>query len=240
MTKACFIIFLFSYTAISQDIDSLKTANETKQNFIREWTSTNNLMSLEYGISKYPIDVINREIQKNWNKSFSEYLGSMKASASFSFLINRKVNIDSHFEYAFFNSFPSAMNVSDSLRLSAGGFYFGLDACKDLLPKHKNVDFLVGFGTNAGRVVLRHYWKKENDETYDEVKHNRYRNPFFSPKLSFEPRIFLFKHLSISIRAELLFDVTSRQWKIKNDSMNQLGGFAATGYNLHLTLGWRD
>ena len=174
-------------------------------------------------------------MKTNFDKTFSNYLGTVGASFSIPLVINQKFTFDTHLDYMFYHSHPLVIELNDSNRYFIQGFHIGIDACQDLFSKFQNVDLLMGLGFNVGRLNFQN-WDVTKDDEFN--RKNKYTNPFFSPKISFEPRVILFQFLTLSIRTELQIDVTNKNWKIKNNDLNPIGHSSATGYNIRLTLGW--
>lgn len=232
------ISFAFNYSFyFCQSGDSIQFDHSNERSFVNGWTSSNTLFSLEYGVSKFQLNALNDAMKTSSSSTFSDYLGCIVASYSSTFLVSRKFAMDSHLDYMYFHSIPSVLEINDSSRYFTRGFHIGFDGCKDLFPRHQNVDLLLGLGFNAGRFMFAH-WNPTIDDKLN--RKNKYTNPFFAPKLVIEPRFILSKHFAISIRAELQLDVTNQGWTRRNNNLSPIGRSAATGYNLRLTLGWRD
>lgn len=187
-------------------------------------------------MSNYQLNGLNNDIQTSLGSSYHDFLGCIGASYSGSVIANRKFTMDIHLDYAFYHSTPVVIELNDSSRHYLRGFHLGMDGCKDLFPRKENIDMLFGLGFNTGRLLFGNWDLTVDDKTN---RRNRYSNPFFAPKLSFEQRFFVFKHLSISIRTELQYDITNKSWKKKSNSLQPISEVGATGYNLRLTLGWR-
>lgn len=217
-----------------QESDSIQFDYKNERSFSKGWISSKSIMTLEYGISKYQLSALNDKMKTSFDSTFSNYLGCLGASITGSGLVMRKFAMDTHLDIVFYHSRPMVIEINDSSRYHIRGFQIGLDGCKDLFPKHNSIDLLIGLGFNTGRLVFAN-WDLTIEDKFN--KKNKYTNPFFAPKLTIEPRIILFKYMSISIRAELQLDVTNQRWNIKNNSLDPIGGSAATGYSIRLALG---
>lgn len=225
------ILFLGYITLCNaQKQDTLKNGN-----FFQNWSSSNTVMAIEYGIATYQFQRVNNDFTTLHGTGFKSYIGMIAVSVSECIALNRKYTFDAHLDYAYYHSMPVIYEENDSSRFYIGGFHIGLDACKDLFPKRRAFDFLIGVGFNAGQLTFGN-WSLliENKEN----RHNKYKNPFFAPKLSLEPRVILFNKLTLSIRSEIQLDVTNPKWKQKNDALPSIAKAAASGYNARFTIGW--
>ena len=222
---------LILFEASAQTEDSLSNGN-----FFEAWSSSNTVMAAEYGIISFQIHDLNDDFKASNGYEFSNYLGMVGVSISECLAVNRKYSMDAHLDFAYYHSNPVVHEKNDSTRYGFGGFHIGIDGCKDLFPKRRSFDFLIGFGFNSGRITFGN-WNLNLENA--ENRNNRYRNPFFAPKLSLEHRVILFNKLTLSIRSEIQIDVSNHGWKQKNSLLPTISNVAATGYNTRITIGWK-
>jgi hypothetical protein len=236
--KSVFLLIFTSHFCLcfAQVVDSSELDVNPERSFAKGWVSQNSVWAIYYGFRYYQLNRFNSDIQSSFGSSFNNYLGSAGASYSGSFIASRKFEIDMHVDYALYHSAPIILAINDSSRYYLRGFHFGMDGGKDLFPRTNNFDLLLAFGFNAGRLLFGNRDLTVSNKTN---RRNRYQKPFFAPKLSVEQRVIVFKHFSISTKAEWQWDLTSPTWKVKNESLQKLSEAEATGYSISLALGWR-
>ena len=218
--------------SICQIEDTITIEPNEDRSFSKGWVSDNYLLAWQYGFHYFKIQDVNEELQNKYGSSFANNLGAYGVTAAGTGLLNRKIYLDHHLDVMIFHSYPLINEYSDSLKYYYRGFYVGLDGCKDLFPKKKNFDFILGTGFNTGRLLIL-----TQDLSVSE-KHFKYANPFFAPKINIETRVILFNWLTLSVRSELQFDVTNPVWNRKDNSLDPIKNSMATCYNINFTLGF--
>lgn len=128
----------------------------------------------------------------------------------------------------YYKVLPANVKIEDSLKTTLSGFVFGAGVGPRLSNLKKTVNLNIYLGFNTGRTTL--------------IK-NEYisqKNPFFSPKISIQPKVII-KRFAISLIAEAEYDVTKSAWKAKRinskdahplNAFNQtcLTGIVSIGY----------
>lgn len=97
---------------------------------------------------------------------------------------------------------PANVQIEDSLKTTLSGFVFGAGVGPRFSNLKKTVNLNIYLGFNTGRTTLI------NNEYISQ------KNPFFSPKISIQPKVII-KRFAISLIAEAEYDVTRSAWKAK-------------------------
>lgn len=96
---------------------------------------------------------------------------------------------------------PHRLAINDTIKCNINGFVFS--ACVfgwDFFSKSKIFHLLFSGGFNTGRLRLGgNEWARQ-------------KNPFFSPKISLQPKIAIGK-IILSVRADYEWDVSSKNWR---------------------------
>lgn len=94
---------------------------------------------------------------------------------------------------------PSQIYIQDSLRSRIQGFVFGASFGYSIATPRKKLSITPALGFNTGRTVV----------TQNAVISQK--NPFFSPKISIQPKIII-KRFAISCILESDYDITNPKW----------------------------
>jgi hypothetical protein len=119
---------------------------------------------------------------------------------------------------------------SDSNATTLSGFNLGVNESKDLLYRLPNIDLLITFGANTGRLKT-------------DGAGSKYTNPFFCFNGGIETRYnFNAKKTSkgwtIGARTWYQYDVSKSAWKQKNGDHRDLPGIRAHGLSVNAYLGY--
>ncbi|MDZ4664974.1 MAG: hypothetical protein SGJ15_08880 [Bacteroidota bacterium] len=119
-----------------------------------------------------------------------------------------------------------ALTPNDSLDSKISGFSYNFGLGRKLMRRSSRFNVFIYTGFNAGSTKI-------------ECSAGKYKNTFFSPKLSVQPKFWLSRRISLSAIFEYEYDVSKTPWKMKNGSIgfsnfNQSGAFAllSLGYSL--------
>ena len=102
----------------------------------------------------------------------------------------------------------STYKPNDTTSFRLGGYHINYALGHDLLFFWKKVDFNYRIGFDAGLMQLK-------------MNKKSYRNPFFDVTLQLEPRVIIWRFV-LSAKAEMGFDITSKKWKPKNNTVNDV------------------
>lgn len=131
--------------------------------------------------------------------------------------------------FNYYKVIPATVRIQDSLTSSLSGFVFGgaIGPAFSNLKKNLNLNIYLGF--NTGRTTLI------NNEYISQ------KNPFFSPKISIQPKVII-KRFAISLIAEAEYDVSNPAWKAKHRNRkaeHPLSSFQQTCYTGIVSIGYR-
>lgn len=115
-------------------------------------------------------------------------------------LIPRSSRLRSLINY--YKVIPATVNIQDSLSTTLSGFVCGLAVGPSFSNLKKTLNLNIYLGFNTGRTTLI------NNEYISQ------KNPFFSPKISIQPKVII-KRFAISLIAEAEYDVSNPAWKAK-------------------------
>jgi len=120
-------------------------------------------------------------------------------SGGFAFTRSSWLDFDGHLSYA--QIVPHQLTINDSIKCNINGFVFSASLFGwDFFPKSKYFHLLFSGGFNTGRLRLGgNEWVRQ-------------KNPFFSPKLSLQPKIVIGK-IILSVRADYEWDISSKNWR---------------------------
>lgn len=129
----------------------------------------------------------------------------------------------------YYKVIPATVKIQDSLTTTLSGFVFGaaLGPSFSNLKKTLNLNIYLGF--NTGRTTLI------NNEYISQ------KNPFFSPKISIQPKVII-KRFAISLIVEAEYDVSNPSWKAKRwnkKAAHPLSPFHQTCYTGIVSIGYR-
>lgn len=180
---------------------------------------------LIYGVKTYQFDL---DKQFSTFDHFSFKLPVQLAGIGYSgaLTVNREYTMYGQLSYC--QVMPQPVRINDSLSGQVTGFIFsGYFWGKNLDLNRFNTFISLGF--NTGR--LRFY---ENELL-------RQKNPFFSPKISVQPRIAIGNHLVISVRADYEYDISKPGWRrtlLAGGPKTHINGLRQSGLTLLFCLGW--
>jgi hypothetical protein len=225
-------IFFTTYSQVDVEVEE-SDSTETKidpndRSFMTGWLSGHDSWDIHGGFFYFDIGDLNQKIPQGHTNKFEERLSSFGLSYKGTGLINRHLVCESHLTYQLF--IPTNYSFSDSLHYKFQGYQIGMNFGKDLFPRSNLFDLFVGIGFNAGRFKLLQKDLKIAD------KFLKYTNPFFSPKISLEPKI-VTNSFSFSIIGEYLFDVSNPNWHVKDSRLSTLGITRSTGFFVQFCLG---
>lgn len=233
MNKFLTIITFFTvFVMQAQEVTPETYVPENDRFFGAGWVSGHSGLGLSFGMNYFPLEKLNREISNLYGKGFGSNMMAFGFSVTETLRWGRKFDYDQHVDFYYLRSQPSLIKQPNSLNYFLSGFYFGMDWCKDMFPKKRRFDLLIGIGFNTGQLTF-----KKRDVLLSE-DFNKSKNPFFAPKFGVEPRVFITKKIFFSIKGEIQGDVSKSIWKPKSDLMDPLPGTKAHGYSVHVTLGF--
>lgn len=193
---------------------------------------------VEYRDDIFSLDIIyghyllknnfNSKINSQNNFSFSNPIQTLGISFSGAYKRGERHDYAIHLSYS--QVIPQQIIINDAIKSEINGFIFGLNMLgKDLLPRSKNANCIVGFGFNSGRLRV-------SSEGYKQQK-----NPFFSPTLSIQPKINI-GPIALSIRYDYSFDISKSNWRSVNftnkSNVLNLTPLKQTGGIIYLSMGW--
>ena len=111
--------------------------------------------------------------------------------------------------------------MEDSLKTTLSGFIIGGAAGAAFSNLKKTLTLNIYLGFNTGRTTLI------NNEYISQ------NNPFFSPKISIQPKVII-KRFAISLIAEAEYDVSNPAWKAKR--WNKKAAHPLSPFNQTLSL----
>lgn len=129
----------------------------------------------------------------------------------------------------YYQIIPAKILIEDSLKTTLSGFVLGGAAGMAFSNLKKTLNLNVYLGFNAGRTTLI------NNEYISQ------KNPFFSPKISIQPKVII-KRFAISLIAEAEYDVSDPAWKAKRwnqKAAHPLSPFHQTCYTGIVSIGYR-
>lgn len=142
-------------------------------------------------------------------------------------LVNRKYLTYGMYEISYL--IPNKTRLFDTIDVTQRGFNFSANIFGyDLFAKSENIDLVVSFGVNCGRV-----WLDGNDEI-------KQKNSFFAPKLEMFPRI-NFGKICIYSLFQIGYDITNPNWKRKGFSdikQLNLNNYKNHEYSLSFGIGY--
>lgn len=124
---------------------------------------------------------------------------------------------------------PTTVKIQDSLTTTLSGFVFGAAIGPSFSNLKKTLNLNIYLGFNTGRTTLI------NNEYISQ------KNPFFSPKISIQPKVII-KRFAISLIAEAEYDVSNPAWKAKRwnkKAAHPLSPFNQTCYTGIVSIGYR-
>jgi hypothetical protein len=131
--------------------------------------------------------------------------------------------------FCYYKTIPATVMIEDSLTTTLSGFVFGaaLGPSFSNLKKTLNLNVYLGFNTGRSTLINNEYLSQ--------------KNPFFSPKISIQPKVII-KRFAISLIAEAEYDVSSPAWKAKRWNRKEahpLSSFNQTCYTGIISIGYR-
>jgi len=142
---------------------------------------------------------------------------------------------DHHYRWRFssflnyYQVIPSPVRLEDSLKATLSGYVLGYAGGMRFSNIKKTLNLNIYIGASAGRMVLL------NNATISQ------RNPFFSPKISIQPKVVI-KRFSFSLIAEAEYDVSKPAWKARRWAPGPdhlLTPFRQTCYTAVASIGYR-
>lgn len=129
----------------------------------------------------------------------------------------------------YYKVIPATVKIQDSLTTTLSGFVFGaaLGPSFSNLKKTLNLNIYLGFNTGRTTLINNEYISR--------------KNPFFSPKISIQPKVII-KRFAISLIAEAEYDVSNPAWKAKRrnkKAAHPLASFNQTCYTGIISIGYR-
>ncbi len=128
------------------------------------------------------------------------------------------------FQMYFMGSIKRALTPNDSLDSKITGFSYNFGLGRKLIRRSGRFNVRIYLGFNTGSTKI-------------ESAGGTYKNAFFSPKLSLQPKFWLTKRIALSTIFEYEHDVSKTQWKIRNGSIN-FSNFNQSGAFVLLSLGY--
>ncbi|MBI1836318.1 MAG: hypothetical protein HYR91_03535 [Flavobacteriia bacterium] len=121
-----------------------------------------------------------------------------------SYVKNKKSYYDGHLEYT--QIIPQKIYTTDSNQMNISGFNLGYGFLgRDLFRKSRTIDLIFSLGFNTGRLKV------------NALENGKYKNPYFSPMISINPRI-NFNKISIFGRVTYEYDISKSNWRHTNIS----------------------
>ena len=160
--------------------------------------------------------------------SFTHPIQTIGISLSGAYVRDKRHDYAVHYSYS--QLLPQQITLFDTLNSHINGFIFSVNMLgKDLLPKSKNANCIIGLGFNTGRFRI-----SGND-------YKQQKNPFFSPTISLQPKLKL-GSIVLSLRGDLSYDISKGNWRSLNFSTKtqrfDLKPFKQTGLMLYFSIGW--
>ncbi len=131
--------------------------------------------------------------------------------------------------FNYYKVVPATVMIQDSLKTTLSGFVFGAAFGPSFSNLKKTVNLNIYLGFNTGRTTLI------NNEYISQ------KNPFFSPKISIQPKVII-KRFAISLIAEAEYDVSNPAWKAKRwnkKAAHPLSSFNQTCYTGIISIGYK-
>ncbi len=213
------ILLLFLYkVVISQD----------PTRFWPGWTSGHSTFDVHGGVYFPDVKNLNDNMTAQNYSKFPTTFQTIGVSYKTHMRTNFPAKHDCHLTYQYI--IPNNINA-DTVKFSLRGFNLGFDFGKDLFYKSKVFDLLVCVGFKTGRFkMLRQDKEFDNEKLY-------YTNPFFAPELLLEPKVIL-SRVSISLKAEYLFDVSKKSWQHAHKRLPYIPNSNFSGLLLQMTIGY--
>ncbi len=129
----------------------------------------------------------------------------------------------------YYKVIPATVMIEDSLNATLSGFVAGLGAGAVFSNLKRTLNLNIYLGFNTGRTTLI------NNEYISQ------KNPFFSPKISIQPKVII-KRFAISLIVEAEYDVSNPAWKAKRwnkKDAHPLSSFNQTCYTGIISIGYR-
>ncbi len=186
------IFFFFSLSLISQE--EIDTTFFSKKDTLNLFLSSYDIYIGKKLLSNSPFNELNSIDNFNAKKPLS-YIG---VGYSGRFIVNRSSDYDGHIIY---NQIIPQKVSYDSLNLVLSGFSFALTYGKALISKNKKQSIIFSLGFNTGRIKLK-----------NSSLGLHYKNPFFSPKLSLQPKTKIGKSF-LSFIIDYEYDISNYKWK---------------------------
>lgn len=129
----------------------------------------------------------------------------------------------------YYKVIPATIKVQDSLSTTLSGFVCGLALGPSFSNLKKTLNLNIYLGFNTGRTTLI------NNDYISQ------KNPFFSPKISIQPKVII-RRFAISLIAEAEYDLSNPAWKAKRwnqKAVHPLSSFHQTCYTGLISIGYR-
>jgi hypothetical protein len=129
----------------------------------------------------------------------------------------------------YYKVIPATLMIEDSLKTTLSGFVFGGGFGPSFSNLKRTLNLNIYLGFNTGRTTLI------NNEYISQ------KNPFFSPKISIQPKVII-KRFAISLIVEAEYDVSNPAWKAKRWNKKEahpLSSFNQTGYTGIISIGYK-
>jgi hypothetical protein len=129
----------------------------------------------------------------------------------------------------YYKVIPATVMIEDSLKVTLSGFVAGVGAGAVFSNLKKTLNLNIYLGLNTGRTTLI------NNEYISQ------KNPFFSPKISIQPKVII-RRFAISLIVEAEYDVSNPAWKAKRWNKKEahpLSSFNQTCYTGIISIGYR-
>lgn len=129
------------------------------------------------------------------------------------------------FQMSLYTYQKSSITVSDTNSSKIMGFSYNFGIGKMFASKNRRFSLPIYLGFNTGRLKLN---LADGSQTV---------NPFFSPKLSVQPKIMVTRKLSLSLIIDYEYDISKTLWK-KSSSVSSLTNLNQSGLVGLISLGY--
>ena len=190
--------------------------------YVRRYTSVWRSVNVGYKMSYLKTNDFQSNFKNNYNSGFGSQLNAIviEVSGPDNYLEETYVSV------GYFT--PITFVSGDTSNWKMQGFYFDLPLFRslNLLYMLKEFDLPLSANWQIGSLYQTHNNSKSH-------------NFFLNFGLRLNPRILIFKNLTLGIVGDISWDVTKPDWKYKREIVAESADFKKTSYGLQLNIGWR-
>jgi len=190
--------------------------------YVRRYTSVWRSVNVGYKINYLKT----KDFQSNFENNYTSTFGSQLTS-----LVIELSGPDNYLEdnYVAINYFiPTTFTSGDTNKWAITGFSFEMSLFKSLNLLYLLKEFDLPLSAN---------W--QIGSLYQNYNNSKSHNFFLNFGLRLNPRVLIFKRLTIGIVGDISWDLSKPDWKYKREVVSESFDFKKTSYGVQLNIGWR-